>query len=200
MTGPCSNLSENNYGGAGALSVAAPGLVNGEFQSVLHFHVPVPEACIRGMTNGAAALRKIAETKSSFVDFQGVGSRELAHNIWRTAGIEPKGDWIHMHSTVSKFDILQFPRTNRAYVIVGYSPARFVKIDAADMEILVRSDSAMRRPFIVMEANPKRFRNANHAGARALGNFLLSPESNLSLPTLARRPLAAPPPVPSGAD
>jgi hypothetical protein len=36
-TGPTANLSGNNYGGAGALSVAAPGLANGEFQSVLRF-------------------------------------------------------------------------------------------------------------------------------------------------------------------
>jgi len=36
-TGPTGNLSGNNYGGAGALSVAAPGLAQGEFQSVLQF-------------------------------------------------------------------------------------------------------------------------------------------------------------------
>jgi len=36
-TGPTANLSGNNYGGAGALSVAAPGLANGEFQSVMRF-------------------------------------------------------------------------------------------------------------------------------------------------------------------
>jgi hypothetical protein len=31
------------------------------------------------MTNGPAALRKIAEANAHFVDFQGVGSRELTH-------------------------------------------------------------------------------------------------------------------------
>jgi hypothetical protein len=36
-SGPTGNLSGNNYGGAGALSVAAPGLANGEFQSVIRF-------------------------------------------------------------------------------------------------------------------------------------------------------------------
>jgi hypothetical protein len=39
-TGPATNnLSGYNFGGAGALSVAAPGLPNGEFQSVLQFNV-----------------------------------------------------------------------------------------------------------------------------------------------------------------
>ena len=36
-TGPGGSLSLSNYGGAGALSVAAPGLSKGEFQSVLQF-------------------------------------------------------------------------------------------------------------------------------------------------------------------
>jgi len=36
-SGPTANLSGNNYGGAGALSLAAPSLANGEFQSVLRF-------------------------------------------------------------------------------------------------------------------------------------------------------------------
>jgi tungstate transport system substrate-binding protein len=133
-------------------------------------------AGIRGMTNGAAALRKIAEAKARFVDFQGIGSRELAHNIWHAAGVEPKGDWVIKDETVSKFDILQFARSNNAYVIVGYIPARLGKMNPAGMEILVQGDPAMRRPFIVMEANPKRFPQANHAGARALSDFLLSPK------------------------
>jgi hypothetical protein len=38
-TGPAGELSGTNYGGAGALSVAAPGLARGEFQSVLRFNL-----------------------------------------------------------------------------------------------------------------------------------------------------------------
>jgi hypothetical protein len=38
-TGPSGNLAGNNYGGAGALSVAAAGLSQGEFQSVLQFNL-----------------------------------------------------------------------------------------------------------------------------------------------------------------
>src|SRR5215831_19401829 len=37
--GPTGNLSINNYGGAGALSIAAPNLSQGEFQSVLQFNL-----------------------------------------------------------------------------------------------------------------------------------------------------------------
>jgi tungstate transport system substrate-binding protein len=135
---------------------------------------PSDPAHIRGLTNGTDALRKIAEAKANFVDFQGIGSRELTHTLWEHAGVEPKGNWLIRDDTVSKWDILQFARTNNAYVVVGYIPARFQKMKADGMEILVKDDPIMRRPFIVMEANPKKFPQANTAGARALADFLLS--------------------------
>ena len=131
-------------------------------------------AHIRGMTNGAAALRKIAETKSRFVDFEGIGSRELVHTLWRLSGVEPRGDWLIQDETVSRWNILQFARTNHAYVVVGYIPAQTGKMPAEGMEVLVRGDPVMRRPFIVMETNPQKVPHVNYAGARALSDFLLS--------------------------
>jgi tungstate transport system substrate-binding protein len=135
---------------------------------------PADPAHVRGMTNGAAALRKIAEARARFVDFEGIGSRELVHTLWRLADTEPKGDWVFKDDTVSRWNILQFARTNNAYVVVGYIPARTGKMYAEGMEILVKGDPIMRRPFIVMEANPQKFPQANYAGARALSDFLLS--------------------------
>jgi tungstate transport system substrate-binding protein len=135
---------------------------------------PDDPAHIRGMTNGAAALRKIAAAKARFVDFEGIGSRELVHTLWRLAGAEPKGDWVLRDDTLSKFNILQFAKTNDAYVVVGYIPAETGFMPASGMEILVRGDPIMRRPFIVMEANPQMIAAVNYDGARALSDYLLS--------------------------
>jgi tungstate transport system substrate-binding protein len=135
---------------------------------------PSDPAHVRGMTNGAAALRKIAEARARFVDFQGIGSRELTHTLWRLAGTDPKGDWVIRDDTVSKWNILQFARSNNAYVVVGYIPARFQKMNSDGMEILVKDDPIMRRPFIVMQTNPKKFPQTNFRGARAFSDFLLS--------------------------
>lgn len=135
---------------------------------------PDDPAHVRGMTNGAAALRKIAGARARFVDFQGIGSRELVHTLWRLAEVEPTGQWVIKDETISGVNVLQFARTNKAYVVVGYIPAQTGKMDASGMEILVKGDPVMRRPYIVMEANPKRFPRANHAGAKALSDFLLS--------------------------
>jgi tungstate transport system substrate-binding protein len=134
-------------------------------------------AQIRGMTNGAEALKKIAAAQARFVDFEGIGSRELTHTLWRLAGIDPKGDWLIKDDTaISKWNVLQFCRSNHACVVVGYIPALTGKMQNDGMEILVKNDPVMRRPYIVMEANPKKFPDANFAGARALSDFLLSPK------------------------
>jgi tungstate transport system substrate-binding protein len=135
---------------------------------------PDDPAQVRGMTNGAAALRKIAAAKARFVDFEGIGSRELVHTLWRLADTEPRGDWVLKDGTISRWNILQYARTNDAYVVVGFIPAQMRKMPAGGMEILVKGDPVMRRPFIVMETNPQKFPNANSAGARALSDFLLS--------------------------
>jgi tungstate transport system substrate-binding protein len=135
---------------------------------------PDDPAHIRGMTNGAAALRKIAAARARFVDFEGIGSRELVHTLWRLADTEPRGDWVLKDGTISRWNILQFARTNEAYVVVGFIPAQMGKMPAGGMEILVKGDPIMRRPFIVMETNPQKFPSANSVGARALSDFLLS--------------------------
>lgn len=137
---------------------------------------PDDPAHIRGMTNGAEALKKIAGTQSRFVDFEGIGSRELVHTLWGLAKIEPRGDWLLKDDTVTKWNILQFARTNHAYVVVGYIPAATGYMPAMGMEILVKGDPVMRRPFIVMETNPKKVPHVNYAGAKALAEFLLSPK------------------------
>ena len=135
---------------------------------------PTDPAHIRGLTNGAAALRKIAEVQARFVDFRGIGSRELTHTLWRLAGVEPKGNWLIKDEALTRWNVLQFARSNNACVVVGCIPAQKGKMNAEGMEILVKDDLVMRRPFVVMEANPKRFPGANSHGARALSDFLLS--------------------------
>ena len=144
-------------------------------------------AGIRGMTNGPEALKKIAAARVNFVDFQGIGSRELTHTLWRLAGVEPKGDWLLKDDTaISKWNVLQFCRAHNACVVVGYIPALTGKMANEGMEILVKGDPIMRRPYIVMEANLKKFPEANFAGAKALEAFLLSPKVQDFLRTFGR--------------
>lgn len=131
-------------------------------------------AHIRGLRDGALALKTIAETHSNFVDFYGPGSRNIAHALWTKAGILPQGDWLLKDESVTPQGVVTFAEAHHAYVIVGRIPVLQRKIPSEGMEIMVQGDEAMRRPYVVIEADPRRFPQTNVEGAKALADYLVS--------------------------
>jgi tungstate transport system substrate-binding protein len=135
---------------------------------------PSDPAGIRGLKDGAEAFRRIEQAKAPFVDYHGIGSRETAHRVADRAGVDRKGPWVLKDETEDKRGVLLFAEKRGAYVIVGRMPVLFGKMPRGSMQIMVEADPRMRRPYVVMEANPARLPKANHEGARRLADFLLS--------------------------
>jgi len=129
---------------------------------------------IKGMTDGAAALRKIAEAHAAYVDFHDAGSRQIAARLWHKAGLEPQGDWVLKDESRIRQEVVTFAEQHHAYVIVGRIPVLKGKMESGSMQILVEGDTEMRRPYVVMIANAKRFPHANVRGAQALADYLTS--------------------------
>ena len=131
-------------------------------------------AGIRGMKNGAEALKKIAAARAPFVDFYGPGSRELTHKLWQRAGLKPEGDWVLKDESPTPQEVVTFAEKKQAYVVVGRIPVTNGKMALGKMEVLVKGDPEMRRPFVVIEASAKKFPQTNATGARALADWLVS--------------------------
>jgi tungstate transport system substrate-binding protein len=131
-------------------------------------------AGIFGMRDGVAALKRIAETKSNFIDMKGIGPRELGNSLWKKAGINPTGSWVIKDESKGHTDILKFVERNNAYMIIGRLPVVTGKLGKHNLKIMVDKDPVMRRPYIVMEANPEVFPGTNVKGAHALADYLLS--------------------------
>lgn len=129
-------------------------------------------AGIRGMKDGAEALKKIAAAHAPFVDFYGPGSRELTHKLWQRAGLKPEGDWVIKDESPTPQEIVAFAEKKQAYVVVGRIPVTDGKMALGQMQVLVQGDPEMRRPYVVIEANPKKFPKANVSGAQALADWL----------------------------
>jgi len=129
-------------------------------------------AGIRGLKDGAAALKKIAEAHAPFVDFYGPGSRELTHKLWQRAGLKPEGGWVLKDESNTPQEIVAFAEKKQAYVVVGRIPVTYGKMALGKMEVLVQGDPEMRRPYVVIEANPQKFPQVNATGARALADWL----------------------------
>jgi len=135
---------------------------------------PDDPAHVKGMTDGTAALRKIADAHAAYVDFHDPGSRQVAAKLWHKAGFEPQGDWVLKDESKIRQEVVTFAEKHDAYVIVGRIPVLKGKIESGSMQILVEGDPDMRRPFVVMIANAKRFPRANVAGAQILADYLTS--------------------------
>jgi len=131
-------------------------------------------AKIAGMTDGAEALKKIAKARANFVDIQDIGIREMSHTLWKRAGIHPQGKWFLKDESGGHLDFIAFAAKHKAYLLFGRMPITMGKVSSHNMKILVDRDPTMKRPYIVMEANPLVFPKANVKGARALSNYLLS--------------------------
>jgi len=130
-------------------------------------------AGIRGMKDGAEALKKIAAARAPFVDFYGPGSRELTHKLWQRAGLKPEGEWLLKDESPTPQGIVSFAEQKQAYVVVGRIPVTFGKMALGGMEVLVQGDPTMRRPFVVIEANEKKFPHTNTEGAHVLADWLV---------------------------
>ena len=143
-------------------------------------------AGIKGLTDGAEAFKRIAAAKANFVDFEGIGSREVCHKLWKKAGVDREGPWLLKDESSDHLGVLGFAREHNAYVVVGLMPVIYDKLSSQGMQVLVEGDPAMRRPYIVMEADPARLPNVNAKGARALADFLLSDKVQRFLLTFGR--------------
>lgn len=137
---------------------------------------PSDPAGIKGMKDGVKAFKKIYDSRSTFLDGLGVGPREMSHSLWQKNRVKPVGDWVIKDSSDKNKDMLIYASERKAYIVFGRMPVLFEKVEKGDLEIMVEGDPVMRRPYIVMEANPAIFPDANHEGARALSNFILSKE------------------------
>lgn len=141
-------------------------------------------AGILGMKDGAAAARKIAEAKANWLDFQSNGPRETAHTLFANAGVRMIGPWVLKYENTDTRGILHYAASKNAYMIVGRMPILFNKMEPdPGVKIMVQGDPVMRRPYMVMVANPDRFASANLEGATKLSDFLLSDEIQRFLAT-----------------
>lgn len=122
------------------------------------------------------AMRAIAATGATFIsrgDRSGTHVKELA--LWQAAGVTPDRRWYRetgqgMGATLVVADQL------RGYTLTDVATYLSHK-GLGDLVILVEGDTLLRNFYHVVRANPERFARVNAAGAQALEDYLLSPET-----------------------
>jgi len=124
----------------------------------------------------AAAFKQIAEAKVTFVsrgDDSGTHKREQA--LWKAAGLSPKRPW-YVQAGQGMGATLGIASQKQAYTLTDR--ATFLNLrKTLGLDILLEGDPVLLNLYSSMEVNPAKHPRANHAGARAFSDFLISDEA-----------------------
>jgi tungstate transport system substrate-binding protein len=134
-------------------------------------------AGVKGMTDAAAAFKKIAESGSKFIsrgDNSGTHVEEQA--IWHTAGIEPAGDW-YVSSGQGMGEVLTMADELRAYTLSDRGTYLARTLEGTGLVIVVEGDPILFNPYGVIAVNPARCPNVKAKLADDFITWLISPET-----------------------
>lgn len=138
---------------------------------------PDDPAHIRGETDAAKALKRIAQAKANFVVHASLGAQEVLRAVLddADASLDPE------HTTVLLEDrqrrVLGVAAAKKAYTLVGRIPFRNGKLPNDGLAVMVQGDPRLRRPYLVAVADPARVPGARTPQARQLARFLRDPET-----------------------
>ncbi|WP_170229368.1 substrate-binding domain-containing protein [Polyangium fumosum] len=128
---------------------------------------------VAGAGNVREALSRIASSGLKFVsrgDDSGTHQRELA--LWKAAGIAASSSFI-MQANAGMGETLERASDEGAFTLCDRSTF-LAKQKDLKLAIVFQGDEALRNTYAVIE--PKAGAQVNAEGARALADFLLSPE------------------------
>jgi tungstate transport system substrate-binding protein len=132
-------------------------------------------AGVRNEKSAAEAFAKIVKTKASFVVHSSLGAQEVMREILDDGEVTLPTEQLTLLFTDRARDVLKIAAEKHAYTLVGRIPFLNGKLPNSGLELMVRGDPRLRRPYIVATADPRRFPQANAEGASALAAFLLKP-------------------------
>ena len=138
---------------------------------------PDDPARIKGQADPLAALKQIAAKGSPFISRgDNSGTQQLELQLWKDAGITPKGQSWYVESGTGMGQTLQIADQRRAYTLSDRGTYLAFK-DRVKLDILNEKDERLLNVYHVILVNPQRFAAVNAAGAQAFADFLLAPET-----------------------
>jgi tungstate transport system substrate-binding protein len=131
-------------------------------------------AGIAGMTSAVDAMKKIADTGSTFIsrgDDSGTNKMELS--LWQKAAVEPEGESWYEQSGQGMGPTLQIANQKDGYTLTdrGTYLAQSANLS---LKVLVEGDPLLLNVYSVMEVNPDKFDLVNSAGGKAFADFMVS--------------------------
>ncbi|HLZ69457.1 MAG TPA: substrate-binding domain-containing protein [Dehalococcoidia bacterium] len=134
-------------------------------------------AHIKGMTKAVDALKAIVAAKATFIsrgDNSGTNALEL--QLWKQAGIDPKGQSWYLESGQGMGATLTITAEKQAYTISDRATYLATRAQT-QLGIVVEKDGMLLNIYHVIQVNPANHTGLNVEGARAFSEFMVSPDT-----------------------
>lgn len=133
-------------------------------------------AKIKSAKNTGDVLKRIQQSKSPFVSRgDSSGTHNLEKSLWKTAGIQPKGDW-YIEAGQGMGATLGIANERNGYAITDRGTYLALR-QRVTLPILVEGDKALLNVYSVMEVNPTNGPRVNATGGKAFADFMVSPKT-----------------------
>jgi tungstate transport system substrate-binding protein len=137
-------------------------------------------AGIRGLTDAAEAMSRIARRGAEFLVNNAITERYLADVLWQAGGAPPKRGW-QIDLGLRDQPAIEMAAQRGAYTVWGIVP--FVRLQQQrleqqrplGMEALVVGDPLFQRVMVSIVVNSSRIARVDEEAARAFERFLLEP-------------------------
>lgn len=138
-------------------------------------------AGIKGTTSAIETLKKLSAAKVVFLSRgDNSGTHQLELKVWKTAGIDPKGQAWYQESGQGMGATLNISSEKGAYTIADRATYLATKKNLS-LDILVRGDPILLNIYHVIQVNPQKSTKINAEGARAFVGFMVSPETQQTI-------------------
>lgn len=133
-------------------------------------------AKIKSAKTAGEALKRIQQSKSPFVSRgDNSGTHNLEKSLWKSAGIQPKGDW-YIEAGQGMGATLAIANERNGYAITDRGTYLALR-QRVTLPILAEGDKALLNVYSVMEVNPANGPRVNATGGKAFADFMVSPKT-----------------------
>ncbi len=133
-------------------------------------------AGIKGTSDVAAALQKIAATQSTFVsrgDDSGTHAREK--QLWQQAGVQPAGDW-YLEAGRGMGEVIVMAGEREGYTLSDRG-TYLAFMQKTELEIAVEGDAGLANPYGVIMVNPEKHPHVKVELAKKFLDYLVSEQA-----------------------
>jgi tungstate transport system substrate-binding protein len=141
---------------------------------------PSDPAKVRGMKDVVAAMRRILDSKATFVSRgDDSGTDKMEKSYWALVGARPRGRE-YLSAGQGMGEVLTMAGNQRAYTLTDRATYGAYRTRIG-LDILVEGDPRMFNPYGVIAVNPARYREVNFAGAMQFIEWLTGPEGRRAI-------------------